>query len=229
MSATEKTGSLAAKLLTSVALLATSGAYAYWRDGLQPPASHIRAMPKAHVGPAAGKSPPSAPSVSAVPAPMLLAVPLDSPRPEKPAAPKLEASAEPPQQSPAESPPPAVAAPEVAAAPPPAEQTAIAETPPPRLRFAIADGDFIGDPADCVWGSVQVELVVKGGAITSVSFLQMPDHRRRSAEISDWVAIYLIREAIQEQSSEVDLISSATATSLAFQQAVANALSKAKK
>lgn len=90
------------------------------------------------------------------------------------------------------------------------------------------DGEFTGDPVEILWGVVQVKAVIQSGKITDVQFLQVPFDRARSVEISDLAKPLLKSEAIKAQSAEVDLVSSATMTSLGFREALASALAKAK-
>jgi len=219
-------GNLIAKLLASSALVLTSGAYVYSQQISQAPVREVStpAAPRivARVERSAPQSTPPTPSVAPAPAPT---APLEkSPLANAPApqiAPREETPLAVPPSDTAVAPP----VPQEAPAPPPNE-TALA-APPPRTR--LADGDFTGEPADCQWGTVQVEVRVQGGAVAQVNFLQVPDHRRRSAEISDWTMPILAQEAIKAQSGDVDLVSGATATSFAFQQAFSSALTKAKR
>jgi uncharacterized protein with FMN-binding domain len=90
------------------------------------------------------------------------------------------------------------------------------------------DGAFTGDPAEILWGIVQVKAVIQDGKIADVQFLQMPFDRARSVEITDFAKPLLKSEAIKAQSAEVDLVSSATMTSIGFRQTLASALAKAK-
>jgi uncharacterized protein with FMN-binding domain len=91
------------------------------------------------------------------------------------------------------------------------------------------DGEFTGDPSEILWGNVQVKAVIQDGKIADVQFLQVPFDRVRSVEISDFVKPLLKSEAIKAQSAQVDLVSSATMTSLGFRDTLASALAKAKK
>ncbi len=90
------------------------------------------------------------------------------------------------------------------------------------------DGVFTGDPAEILWGIVQVKAVIQSGKIADVQFLQMPFDRARSVEITDMAKPLLKSEAIEAQSAQVDLVSSATMTSFGFRQTLASALAKAK-
>ncbi len=91
------------------------------------------------------------------------------------------------------------------------------------------DGEFTGDPVEILWGTVQVKAVIQSGKIADVQFLQMPFDRTRSVEITDLAEPLLKSEAIKEQSAQVDLVTSATMTSLGFRQTLNSALAKAKK
>lgn len=71
--------------------------------------------------------------------------------------------------------------------------------------------------------------MIQSGKIADVQFLQMPFDRTRSVEITDLAEPLLKSEAIKEQSAQVDLVTSATMTSLGFRQTLDSALAKAKK
>ena len=90
------------------------------------------------------------------------------------------------------------------------------------------DGAFTGDPAEILWGIVQVKAVIQSGRIADVQFLQMPFDRARSVEITDLAKPVLEREAIKAQSAQVDVVTSATLTSFGFRDTLASALAKAK-
>ena len=91
------------------------------------------------------------------------------------------------------------------------------------------DGEYTGDPVEILWGIVQVKAVVQNGKIIDVQFLQVPFDRPRSVEISDLAKPALKSEAIQAQSANVDLVTSATETSYGFRRTLASALAKAKR
>jgi uncharacterized protein with FMN-binding domain len=90
------------------------------------------------------------------------------------------------------------------------------------------DGEYTSDTVTIEWGPVQIKVVIDGGKITDVQFLQVPFDRTRSVEISDLAKPILKSEAIEAQAAQVNLVSSATMTSVAFRQAMASALAKAK-
>jgi uncharacterized protein with FMN-binding domain len=89
------------------------------------------------------------------------------------------------------------------------------------------DGAFTGDPSEILWGIVQVKAIVQSGKIVDVQFLQMPFDRQRSVEITDLAKPLLKSEAIRTQSARVDVVTSATMTSLGFQESLGSALAKA--
>lgn len=89
------------------------------------------------------------------------------------------------------------------------------------------DGSYTGSVADAFYGNIQVKAVVSGGKITDVIFLQHPNDRSTSIEINNQAMPYLKQEAIAAQSASVDIVSGATDSSIAFQESLKAALSKA--
>ena len=89
------------------------------------------------------------------------------------------------------------------------------------------DGTYTGSVADAYYGNVQVSVTVSGGKISAVKFLQYPNTHSTSVYINQQVMPYLQQEAIQAQSSNVQIISGATYTSQAFIQSLSAALSQA--
>lgn len=96
------------------------------------------------------------------------------------------------------------------------------------MRGLYADGSYTGSPADAYYGTVQVKVIVSGGQITGVQFLQYPSDRSTSRYINGQAMPMLTQEAIQAQSANVNGVSGATATSGAFVQSLASALALAK-
>lgn len=91
-----------------------------------------------------------------------------------------------------------------------------------------ADGSYTGTPADAYYGTVQVKVIVQGGKIADVQFLQYPSDRSTSRAINSQAMPLLTQEAIQAQSANVSGVSGATFTSQAFQQSLASAVVLAK-
>ena len=111
---------------------------------------------------------------------------------------------------------------------PPASPTLIAVLPLSKPSGQYADGQYTGDVADAYYGNVQVQAIITNGKISDVQFLQYPNDRRTSVFINSQAMPYLKQEAIQAQSARVNGVSGATATSGAFRQSLASALSQAK-
>jgi uncharacterized protein with FMN-binding domain len=216
---------LVGKLLVSTALVVISAGYGYWQKARDVPRAivHIAATPspmpaKAATAPGviANNAAPAdtvAPATAAVPA--SAAAPADAAAPvartalaDKPAAPKEAAAAVP-----------------VAAASVDEGAAATAITMADGLH--LEDGEYISQHEDFEWGTVQVKVVIKSGAFTDIQFLQMPDHRPHSEELSDLSKPILSHEAIHDQKSAVDLVTTATYTSMAYQDAMANVIMQA--
>lgn len=90
------------------------------------------------------------------------------------------------------------------------------------------DGTYTGSAADAFYGNIQVQAVITGGKITDVVFLQYPNDRGTSIEINSQAMPYLKQEAIAAQNANVDIISGATDSSMAFRQSLGSALAQAK-
>ncbi len=120
-------------------------------------------------------------------------------------------------------------------APPPTPSTSAgARTPTPTSRLATplptaagtpADsGTFSGTTIDTRYGPVQVRIVVSGQKIVEVQALQLPRDRARSAYISQYSAPLLRTEAIRAQNAQIDVVSGATYTSIAYERSLDSAL-----
>lgn len=95
-------------------------------------------------------------------------------------------------------------------------------------RGQYKDGTYTGSPADAFYGNIQVQAVISNGKIADVVFLQYPNDRGTSIEINSQAMPYLKQEAIAAQNANVDIVSGATDSSMAFRQSLASALSQAK-
>jgi uncharacterized protein with FMN-binding domain len=89
------------------------------------------------------------------------------------------------------------------------------------------DGTYTGSVANAYYGNVQVRVIISGGKITDVKFLQYPNSHTTSVIINQQVMPYLKQETIQAQSANVQLITGATFTSQAFVQSLQAALRQA--
>lgn len=101
--------------------------------------------------------------------------------------------------------------------------------PPPVVATGkFKNGAYTGDSIDAYYGYVQVKVVISGGKITDVQFLDYPQDRSTSVRINSRAMPYLISEAIQAQDSKVNTVSGASFTSTAFRKSLASALTQAK-
>lgn len=100
-------------------------------------------------------------------------------------------------------------------------------TPTPAPQGRYLNGTFTGSAADAYYGIVQVQAVIKGGAIADVQFLRYPNDRRTSQYINEQAMPLLKEEAIQAQSADVSGVSGASDTSAAFRESLGAALTKA--
>lgn len=101
-------------------------------------------------------------------------------------------------------------------------------TPQPVAATGFKDGQYTGNAADAFYGFIQVKVIISGGKITDVQFLQYPSDRSTSVFINKQAMPYLKDEAITAQSAQVDTVSGATDTSMAFIESLKTALSQAK-
>ena len=106
------------------------------------------------------------------------------------------------------------------------EPATAAVTPAP-VGTHLEDGDYVSDKQELAWGDLKVKISIRGGQITGVQILQYPDHRSQSLYLSQMAGPILESEVIKSQKPQVDVVSSATDTSYAFQDTVANAIVKA--
>ncbi len=101
-------------------------------------------------------------------------------------------------------------------------------TPQPPVASGYKDGTYTGPSVNAFYGDVQVQVIISGGRIKTVNFLNYPSDRRTSVRINSFAVPYLQSEAIQAQSANVDVISGATLTSEAFMMSLQSALDSAR-
>ncbi len=97
----------------------------------------------------------------------------------------------------------------------------------PPTNKLYKDGTYTGVSADAYYGYVQVQVTTQNDKIVDVQFLDYPHDRGTSIQINSFARPRLISEAIQVQSAQVDTISGATDTSIAFRQSLSSALDSA--
>ncbi len=123
----------------------------------------------------------------------------------------------------------------VTQSPTPAPVKTPVQTPTPVITPVVVkkttgkyvDGIYTGAAINEYYGTVQVAAVISGGRLTKVTFLQYPTDRSTSKAINQRATPQLAAQAIQVQSANVSGVSGASATSDAFSQSLASALSQA--
>ena len=74
------------------------------------------------------------------------------------------------------------------------------------------------------WGPVQVKVTTTGGKLTDVTVVQYPYNNPKDQEINDYAIPVLVKEAIDAQSADIDMVSGATVTSVGYQSSLQSAL-----
>jgi uncharacterized protein with FMN-binding domain len=126
---------------------------------------------------------------------------------------------------------------DVVTQPTPVSRTREPVTPPPGRTAAptptiapgtpAASGTFTGAMVSTIYGPVQVRITVSNQKVVDVQAVALPRDRARSAAISQYSAPTLRTEAIQAQSANIDIVSGATYTSIAYARSLDNALKQA--
>ena len=89
------------------------------------------------------------------------------------------------------------------------------------------DGTFNGS-TDTAYGPVNIAVVINGGKITDVRFMQMPSSHDYSRQVTAFAEPLLKQTTLQNQSTNIDFVSGATSTSYGFEQSLQAALDQAK-
>ncbi len=214
------------KLVLSLCVIAASGAYVAKQAAMRPIEANAAPSDGLDLSGAVSPAGPPPADISG----------LFSPAPAastQPAAPAPAATANPQRADPAPGPAPVLPPlPQSAPEPPTtfAAQPAPEPPPPPARQFAAAgyrDGDYVGPSADAYYGYVQVLAHVKAGKLTSIEVLDYPADRRTSYRISNYALPRLQQEVVRAQGTNVNIISGATLTSLAYLQSLGTALRQA--
>ena len=124
------------------------------------------------------------------------------------------------------------------------EAYAAVKTPKPKKKVVTVTKSFTGTSASAVqWGEVEVTIVVRKTTttvlatkkstvtrrITKVTVPIYPDHTSRSIYLNQHALPVLIEETLQAQSSKIDMVSEASATSDAFVSSLQSALVAARR
>jgi uncharacterized protein with FMN-binding domain len=91
----------------------------------------------------------------------------------------------------------------------------------------VADGQYVSQEWESGFGPVKVKVGIAKGRFTAVEFLIVPDERQRSQELSHMAKPLLLHEMIHEQRVKVDVITTATYTTWAFQDALTDVIQQA--
>jgi uncharacterized protein with FMN-binding domain len=86
---------------------------------------------------------------------------------------------------------------------------------------------FTGDPADTRWGPVQVEITVADGTISDVSVIDYPTGNGKDQQINARALPVLVRETLDAQGADIDMVSGATVTSDGYVESLQSALDQA--
>jgi uncharacterized protein with FMN-binding domain len=92
---------------------------------------------------------------------------------------------------------------------------------------SFKDGAYTGDSEGTAYGTVQIAVVISGGKITDVKFLQMPNDLGHTQEVTAAAEPLLKEITLQKQSSHIDFVTGATQTSEGYQQSLQAALNQA--
>jgi uncharacterized protein with FMN-binding domain len=97
------------------------------------------------------------------------------------------------------------------------------------MSSTYIDGQYEGSLSDAYYGYVKVKVIITGGKITDIIFLDYPSDREHSISINKYAMPILKNEALKIQNFKVDSVTGATDTSFAFKESLASALQKASK
>lgn len=89
------------------------------------------------------------------------------------------------------------------------------------------DGTYTGDAVSTQWGDVQVQIKVANGKIATVNVLEYPDDNDRDQQINSAALPTYKKEALSEQSSQINQISGATETYKGFTGSLQDAIDQA--
>ena len=84
-----------------------------------------------------------------------------------------------------------------------------------------------GDAASTKYGPVQVEITVADGTITDVTVVDYPSGNGKDQQINARALPVLVRETLDAQSADIDMVSGATVTSDGYVESLQSALDQA--
>lgn len=109
----------------------------------------------------------------------------------------------------------------------PAIIQAAPSVPVPTGSSAYKDGTYTGKVSRIIYGNIQAAVVISGGKITDIQFLQMPSDERQSQEITAYSEPQLKQAALSKQNTSIDFVTGATDTSQGFEKSLQSALNQA--
>ena len=92
---------------------------------------------------------------------------------------------------------------------------------------SATSGTYTGDAVQTRWGTVQVQITVENGKITSADAIQYPNENRHDQQINAYAIPLLNAEVVDAQSANIDTISGATVTSDGYLQSLQSAIDNA--
>ncbi len=107
------------------------------------------------------------------------------------------------------------------------ESTASESTEPGSTLSTGDSGSFEGDSVQTRFGTVQVEIVVADGVVSSAEAVQYPSRDRESRQINAWAVPVLNDEVVSAQSATISMVSGATVTSAAYLRSLQSAFDAA--
>ncbi|HWA52097.1 MAG TPA: FMN-binding protein [Patescibacteria group bacterium] len=91
------------------------------------------------------------------------------------------------------------------------------------------DGTYTGVVGSASqYGNIQVKVVISGGKITDIQYVDFPSGPGHTAEVTAMAQPALKQEAIAAQSANVNIVSGATQDTQGFIQSLQDALNQAK-
>jgi uncharacterized protein with FMN-binding domain len=90
--------------------------------------------------------------------------------------------------------------------------------------LTVGESAITGQPANTVYGPVQVQLIVHDKKIIKVSILEQPESTIHDLQIGQFAFPQLISETLSAQSAKIDAVSGASYTSAGYIQSLQNAL-----
>ena len=88
-------------------------------------------------------------------------------------------------------------------------------------------GTYTGDAVETRWGTVQVEITVENGRITSADAVQFPNDNPKDQRINAYAVPILNAAVVDAQSGSIDAVSGATVTSGGYLTSLQSAIDAA--